>query len=88
MVYPEMGDELKDADYGVYMQTENVSREDVELYIAYVKNYAGLVQKDGNRAVWEILMPDYSVRIRWEDNVVTVMFSGEDVTFVPYWYME
>lgn len=29
MVYPEMSDELKDADYGEYMQTENVSGEDV-----------------------------------------------------------
>ena len=88
MVYPEMGDKLEDADYGVYMQIEEVDRDEVEAYIAYVKNYAGLVRQEGNRAVWNILMPDYGVRIEWSDNVVTVSFNGEDVTFAPYWYIE
>lgn len=88
VVYPQMGDELEDANYGVYMQVEDVSRKDVENYIAYVKKYVKAVQKKENGTAWDILMSDYTVRIEWEDNVVTVIFYGEDVAFAPYWYVE
>lgn len=88
VVYPMMGDELKDANYGVYMQVEDVSRKEVEGYIAYVKKYVKAVRKEENGTVWTILMSDYTMRIEWEDNVVTVIFNGEDVTFAPYWYVE
>lgn len=86
--YPQIGDELKDANYGVYMQVEDVSRKEVEDYIAYVEKYVKAVQKEENDVVWNILVSDYAVGIEWKDNVVTVIFNGEDVTFAPYWYVE
>lgn len=37
--------------------------------------------------VWQIIMPGYEVQVEWEDQVVTVIFYREDVTFAPEWYL-
>lgn len=83
--YPESGEELTDADGGVYMMIEEVSREDVEEYIEIAEDYASAVEQDGTE--WYITMPGYSVKIEWENDTVTILFSGEDITFAPSWYI-
>lgn len=87
VVYPESGDELVDAEYGVYMQVENVKEEDVTAYIDIVKSYALEVWKSEDSGSWYIRMPDYNVKMDYEEDTATIFFSGEDVTFAPVWYI-
>lgn len=85
LIYPESGDELEGDGFGVYMQMEGISREETVAYMAAAEQYADTVKEEED--VWQIIMPGYEVQVEWEDQVVTVIFYGEDVTFVPEWYL-
>lgn len=85
VAYPESGDELGDARYGVYMKAENVTEEEIVDYLDTAKNYAIDISEDTGS--WYIYMPDYIVKIDCEDDMTTILFSGEDVTFAPVWYI-
>lgn len=85
--YPESGDELLDADYGMYLQIREVSEEEIEEYLAFAECFAGLIWKEEEGAAWYISMPEYSVKIEWEDDLATLLFIGEDITFAPSWYI-
>lgn len=87
VAYPESGDELGDARYGVYIQAENVSEEDIAAYMETAKNYALEVWKSEDSGSWYIHMPDYNVKIDCENDTATILFIGEDVTFAPVWYI-
>ena len=114
VAYPESGDDLTDADYGMYIQVEDVSEEEIAAYMELAENYAqytwkkedGAVQNNVSRhysarmgigcnaqrhvrsmSTWYIMMPDYNVKIEWEDNHATILFNGEDITFAPIWYI-
>lgn len=67
------------------MQMEGISREETVAYMAAAEQYADTVKEEED--VWQIIMPGYEVQVEWEDQVVTVIFYGEDVTFVPEWYL-
>ena len=85
LIYPEFGDALEGDGFGVYMQMEGISREETVAYMAAAEQYADTVKEEED--VWQIIMPGYEVQVEWEDQVVTVIFYGEDVTFVPEWYL-
>lgn len=85
LIYPESGDELEGDGFGVYMQMEGISREEMAAYMAAAEQYADTVKEEED--VWQIIMPGYEVQVEWEDQVVTVIFYGEDVTFAPEWYL-
>lgn len=85
--YPESGDELADVNYGMYIQVEDVSEEDIDTYLELAKNYAEYTWKEEDSATWYIMMPDYNVKIDWKDNMATMLFHGEDITFAPGWYI-
>lgn len=88
VTYPESGDDLMDANYGMYIQIEDVSEEDVDAYVQFAGNYAEYTWKEEDSASWYIMMTDYHVKIDWEDNTVTMLFNGEDITFAPEWYID
>lgn len=85
LIYPESGDELEGDGFGVYMQMEGISREETVAYMAAAEQYADTVKEEED--VWQIIMPGYEVQVEWEDQVVTVIFYREDVTFAPEWYL-
>lgn len=87
VTYPESGDELGDASYGVYMQIPDISAAEIHAYAAAVQQFAQDVWKSEGVDEWNIKMADYSVQISLEDGTATVLFHGEDVTFAPVWYM-
>lgn len=87
VTYPESGDNLADANYGIYIQVEGVSEEDIDAYMELAENYAEYTWKEEDRAAWYIMMTDYHVKIDWEDNTATILFNGEDITFAPVWYI-
>lgn len=87
VVYPESGDELTDDFYGVYIEIERVSEEEIDTYIDMVRNMAQEVEKIEDKEEWNIMMPDYSVQISLQDNIATLIFYGQDVTFAPVWYL-
>lgn len=87
VTYPESGDDLMDVDYSVYMQVENVTEEEIAAYIEIVKSYALDAWKSEDNDSWYIRMPDYNVKFDCEDDMTTIFFSGEDVTFAPIWYI-
>ena len=89
ITYPASGDELADEEYGMYIQTEGISRESMGAYVEYAKEYAvdaweGEEQED----VWYIRMLDYQVEISMEGDTATMIFHKEDITFAPTWYLE
>lgn len=86
--YPESGDELKDASYGVYMQIPDISAGEIQAYIQAAEGFSQNAWKNEGVDEWNIEMTDYSVQISLEDGTADVLFDGEDVTFVPVWYME
>lgn len=86
--YPESGDNLADENYGMYIQTEGVSEEDIDAYVEYAGNYAEYTWKEEDSAVWHIMMKDYHIKIELEDNMATILFHGEDITFAPVWYIQ
>ncbi len=86
--YPESGDNLADANYGMYIQAEGVSEEDIDEYVELAGNYAEYTWKEEDSAAWYIMMPDYNVKIEWEDSTATILFNGEDITFAPAWYIQ
>lgn len=88
VAYPESGDQLEDADYGMYIQAEGVSEEDIDAYMELAGNYAEYTWKEEDSAAWYIMMPDYNVKMEWEDNTATILFNGEDITFAPAWYIQ
>lgn len=87
VAYPESGDDLEDASYGMYMKVENVTEEEIADYIDIAKNYALDAWKSEDSGSWYIRMPDYNVKIDCEDDTAVIFFSGEDVTFAPVWYI-
>ncbi len=89
LTYPESGEQLKEDSYGVYLQIEGISTEEIEEYVSRVeeKQIAQAVGKETGADAWDITMPGYHVRINLEGETVTVIFDGEDVTFVPEWYV-
>jgi hypothetical protein len=87
VAYPESGDNLADANYGMYIQVEGVSEEDIDAYMELAENYAEYTWKEEDCAAWYIMMTDYHVKIDWEDNAATILFNGEDITFAPVWYI-
>lgn len=86
--YPESGDDLVDARYGVYMQVENVAEEEIAAYIDIAKSYALDAWKSEDSGSWYIRMPDYNVKFDCGDDATTIFFSGADVTFAPNWYIK
>lgn len=86
VVYPESGDVLEDAAYGMYIQIEGLSSEEISGYIAFVKDLGQDAWK-GEGEKWYIKMQDYSVMISLENETATLMFNGQDVTFAPLWYL-
>lgn len=87
ITYPESGDELGDAVYGVYIQVKDLTADDIDAYISLIKDMGEDARK-GEEDKWYIKMSDYSVQISLENGVGTVLFNGQDVTFVPIWYLE
>ncbi len=87
VAYPESGDDLEDASYGMYMKVENVTEEEIADYIGIAKNYALDAWKSEDSGSWYIRMPDYNVKIDCEEDTAAIFFSGEDVTFAPVWYI-
>lgn len=87
LTYPQSGDELLDADYGVYMQVTDISEKEIEDYINAVKDTAQLAWREENSSSWYIAMPEYQIKIDLEGDIATCLFSGEDVTFAPVWYI-
>lgn len=89
LAYPESGDRLEEGADGVYLQIEGLSAEAIERYVSGVngQNVAKAVRKDKEADVWDIVMTGYAVRISLEGSTATVIFDGEDVTFVPEWYI-
>lgn len=87
VVYPESGDELPDANYGMYIQITDISEEEIEDYINTVKDTAQLAWKGENSSSWYIAMSEYQVKIDLEGDTATCLFSGEDITFAPIWYI-
>lgn len=88
VVYPESGDKLTDDSYGVYIEIEGISGEELNTYVDLVRNLAQGAQIMENKEGWSIMMPDYSVQISLEDDTATLVFYGQDVTFAPVWYFE
>lgn len=86
LLYPETGDVLSEDAYGVYLQVENVSRQDVIDYVDKVKEITKGVS-EAEEGVWYIEMPGYMVRVKQENNLVGVMFLDKDITFAPGWYV-
>lgn len=87
VAYPESGDSLGDGQYGVYMQAEGVTEEDIAKYIYTAKNYAFDVWSSEDGEAWYIRMPEYTVKMDCEGDTATIFFNGEDVTFAPVWYL-
>lgn len=89
LAYPESGDRLEADAYGVYVQIEGLSAEAIERYVSGVngQNIARAVRQDKEADVWDIVMTDYAVRISLEGSTATVVFDGENATFVPEWYV-
>lgn len=87
ITYPESGDKLEDASYGVYMQIPDISAAEIHAYVVAVQPLAQNVWKSEGIDEWNIKMADYSIQISLEDGMATVLFDGEDVTFAPVWYM-
>ena len=86
--YPESGEELFDADYGVYIQIQEISEEEIVDYLAAAEPFADQIWKGEEAAVWYISMPEYQVKIDWkEDRTATFLFIGEDISFAPSWYI-
>lgn len=86
ILYPETGEELTEDFYGVYLQVENISREDVEEYMEKVKELAYDVW-EAEEGVWFIAMKEYNVQVKLQDNLATIMFLDQDITFAPGWYV-
>lgn len=90
ITYPESGDTLEDASFGTYLRIPDLSADEIDLYAAWIQEFAGDVWKESDSDgadVWGIEMADYSISIRLEEGTATLIFSGEDVTFVPLWYL-
>ncbi len=88
ILYPETGDALQDASYGVYMEIPDISADEIHDYADEVQAFAEAVWKSEEMDEWNIKMPDYTVQITVEGGTATVLFDGADVTFVPVWYLE
>lgn len=85
--YPESGEELKDDSYGVYVQIEGISAEEIGSYVEVIRPLTQGVQKEEGTDTWFIMMEGYNIKIREEEGTVTLLFDGEDVTFAPGWYV-
>lgn len=88
IIYPESGDKLEDVSYGVYLQIPDISSDEIDTYVARLRNIARNVWKSNDSDIWDIEMADYNIRIRLEEGTATLLFDGQDVTFVPLWYLE
>lgn len=86
IVYPESGDQLEDASYGVYLQIPEISVDEVDLYAILIQDIARSIWKQSDADIWNIEMEDYNIRISLEEGAATLLFDGQDVTFVPVWY--
>lgn len=86
IAYPESGDQLEDASYGVYLQIPEISSDEIDTYASLVQDIARNVWKQGDSDTWDIEMTDYNIRISLEEGTATLLFDGQDVTFVPVWY--
>lgn len=87
IVYPESGDQLEDASYGVYLQIPEISVDEVDLYAILIQDIARSIWKQSDADIWNIEMEDYNIRISMEEGAATLLFDGQDVTFVPVWYL-
>lgn len=90
VIYPQSGDDLdgsRHESFGIYMQIQGVSKDDVVSYLETAKDAAELISQE-EETEWFIKMPDYAVNMKWEDDMVTITFKGEDVTFAPSWYID
>ncbi len=87
IAYPESGDQLEDASYGVYLQIPEISSDEIDTYVSLVQDIARNVWKQGDSDTWDIEMTDYNIRISLEEATATLLFDGQDVTFVPVWYL-
>lgn len=87
VTYPESGDDLGDGQYGICMQAEGVTGEEIAAYMDIAKEYALDAWREQDSGAWYISMPDYNVKIDCEDGMTTILFNGEDVTFAPVWYI-
>lgn len=88
ILYPESGDVLEDADYGMYIQITELTEDDINWYIKLVRDMGQDAWKLEGENKWYIRMPDYSVQISLENGTATLLFNGQDVTFAPPWYLE
>jgi len=88
MTYPESGDTLDKDFYGMYLQVENIKKEQLEEYLLSVQPLADLMWKNEDEAsnTWYVAMPDYTVSFTWEEDTLTILFHEQDVTFAPTWY--
>lgn len=85
---PAPGEKLPDEPYEVSVRNEGVNVEAVEAYVSSIEKYADSIKREPDSNTWYIAMPDYSIQLDWEEQVVTALFSGQDVTFAPEWYLE
>ena len=85
--YPESGDTLPDAGYGMYIQIKDIQETDIVDYMAVAEPYADLCWREDDSTVWYIAMPGYNIKIDWKDDIATILFNGEDITFAPGWYI-
>lgn len=88
ITYPESGDKLEDVSYGVYLQIPDISSDEIDTYVARIRNIARNVWERNDSDIWDIEMEDYNIRISLEEGTATLLFDGQDVTFVPLWYLE
>lgn len=85
---PASGDALEEAPYGVYIQIEGVSAQEIADYITEIQASTQGIRKDPHTDTWDIAMTDYHIRFSLEERTATVIFDGQDVTFVPVWYLD
>lgn len=85
--YPASGDMLPDADYGMYIQAKGIEETDITAYMAAAERYADHCWKEDGKKTWYIAMPEYNIKIDWKDDIATILFNGEDITFAPGWYI-
>ena len=90
MNYLEYGDdleaEMKKGKYGIYMQGEPIDATEIEEYVALIDNLVQASTREDN--TWIIILDNYSMRIDLTEDALSIIVSGTDIPFSPFYFVE
>ena len=87
LTFPKPGDELSDGTYGMQIEIENISAEEIAAYMASIEKLVQRTWKSEDSDTWNLIMPDYQVRIVRKGQATTILIAGQDEIFAPSWYI-